>query len=117
MQNIFLEGFHTGNALNEKAQHQQEDVGSAGDETLLSDYDLLYPGHIPTSFFQKSLLSFGAAATAILNPARGGKLWKIIWLLSFCELRRCSAMNPSFWCDFELSIILLKEASLLHISL
>ena len=40
-------------------------------------YDLLYPGHIQTNFFQKALLSFGAAAVAVTSPWRGGR-----WLLS-----------------------------------
>ncbi|XP_064616343.1 ubiquinone biosynthesis protein COQ4 homolog, mitochondrial-like [Liolophura sinensis] len=29
-----------------------------------------YPGHVPTSVFQKTLLSIGAAGMAIINPAR-----------------------------------------------
>lgn len=33
----------------------------------------LYPTHVPTSTFQKVLLSVGSAAMAIANPARGGE--------------------------------------------
>ncbi|XP_059142833.1 ubiquinone biosynthesis protein COQ4 homolog, mitochondrial-like [Physella acuta] len=33
-------------------------------------YDVLYPGHITTSFFQKSLLALGSGITCLLNPAR-----------------------------------------------
>ncbi|XP_005107607.1 ubiquinone biosynthesis protein COQ4 homolog, mitochondrial [Aplysia californica] len=33
-------------------------------------YDVLYPGHISTSFFQKSLLAFGSGIACLLNPAR-----------------------------------------------
>uniref|UniRef100_A0A0B7A384 Ubiquinone biosynthesis protein COQ4 homolog, mitochondrial n=2 Tax=Arion vulgaris TaxID=1028688 RepID=A0A0B7A384_9EUPU len=33
-------------------------------------YDALYPGHISTSFFQKSLLAFGSGIACLLNPAR-----------------------------------------------
>ena len=35
-------------------------------------FGLLYSEHIPTSLFQKTLLSAGAAAVAISDPARGG---------------------------------------------
>ncbi|XP_046332799.1 ubiquinone biosynthesis protein COQ4 homolog, mitochondrial-like [Haliotis rufescens] len=33
-------------------------------------YDDLYPGHIPTSLFQKAVLAVGSAAMCIINPAR-----------------------------------------------
>jgi hypothetical protein len=31
-----------------------------------------YPGHIPTTVFQKVLLTAGSAAMALYNPERGG---------------------------------------------
>jgi len=37
-----------------------------------SDSNGLYPGHIPTSLFQKILLSVGSSAMAITCPWRGG---------------------------------------------
>ena len=38
-----------------------------------STYDLVYPGHIPSTLFQKSLLSVGTAFVAITAPWRGGE--------------------------------------------
>ena len=32
-----------------------------------------YPGHRPTTMLQKTLLTVGSAAVAILDPSRGGK--------------------------------------------
>jgi len=45
------------------ARHSSSTVG---------DCDRLYPRHIPTSLFQKMLLSVGSAAMAITCPWRGG---------------------------------------------
>jgi hypothetical protein len=36
------------------------------------DSEKAYPTHIPTTSFQKALLSVGSAAMAITNPWRGG---------------------------------------------
>ncbi len=38
-----------------------------------SAYDRLYPGHIPSTLFQKSVLSVGMAFVAITAPWRGGE--------------------------------------------
>ena len=35
-------------------------------------YDCVYPGHIPTSGFQKFLLAVGSSLITISNPLRGG---------------------------------------------
>ena len=36
-------------------------------------YDDLYPGHIPTTLFQKILLSAGSAAMSLYDPRRDGE--------------------------------------------
>ncbi|CAL1530540.1 unnamed protein product [Lymnaea stagnalis] len=36
----------------------------------MRQYDVLYPGHIRTSFFQKSLLALGSGIACLVNPAR-----------------------------------------------
>jgi ubiquinone biosynthesis protein COQ4 len=48
-----------------------EDVHDQHKDSFRQDYDQLYQGHIPTTFFQKALLSVGSAAMAITNPWRG----------------------------------------------
>lgn len=35
-------------------------------------YDKLYPGHIPTTPFQRGLLALGSAVMCLYNPARDG---------------------------------------------
>jgi len=52
-----------------------EESGAEEEETIGSDelppkYDFLYPGHITTSTFQKSLLALGSGIASLLNPAR-----------------------------------------------
>ena len=54
-----------------------EESGAEEEETIGSDelppkYDFLYPGHITTSTFQKSLLALGSGIASLLNPARDG---------------------------------------------
>ncbi|XP_046560876.1 ubiquinone biosynthesis protein COQ4 homolog, mitochondrial-like [Haliotis rubra] len=51
--------------LDEDNRHTDDTYGDMGRQQ-----DDLYPGHIPTSFFQKSLLAVGSAAMCIINPAR-----------------------------------------------
>ncbi|KAH9500765.1 hypothetical protein Btru_076406 [Bulinus truncatus] len=43
-------------------------------KTSHQQYDMLYPGHISTSVFQKSLLAFGSGIACLLNPARDDML-------------------------------------------
>ena len=40
-----------------------------------------YPGHIPTTIFQKALLTAGSAAMALYNPERGG-LHLLVYIFS-----------------------------------
>lgn len=49
------------------------DAGQSLNTSEKSAYDLLYPGHIPSTFFQKTILSVGAAAVAVTSPWRGGR--------------------------------------------
>jgi hypothetical protein len=58
-------------------------------------YDLLYPGHIPSNFFQKTLLSVGAAAVAVTSPWRGG-----MWLF----LLHCSVNQPETFVIYSGSV-------------
>ena len=56
---------------NDPEGHIQEDVEEPAPEG--SAYDRLYPGHIPSTLFQKSVLSVGMAFVAITAPWRGGE--------------------------------------------
>ena len=47
-----------------------EQASAASDKPA---FDLLYPGHITSNFFQKTILSVGAAAVAVTSPWRGGR--------------------------------------------
>lgn len=49
------------------------------DEERALQYDDLYPGHIPTTLFQKVLLSAGSAAMSLYDPRRDGKKLAIHW--------------------------------------
>ena len=51
-------------------------------------YDELYPGHIPTTLFQKVLLSAGSAAMSLYDPARDGKV-------NICRVDICKKIAKS----------------------
>ncbi|XP_076454611.1 ubiquinone biosynthesis protein COQ4 homolog, mitochondrial-like [Babylonia areolata] len=48
------------------AQHEGDGEGQSAPRT----YDQLYPGHIPTTAFQRGLLALGSALMCLYNPAR-----------------------------------------------
>ena len=48
----------------------EEDDGDT--ETDQPGYDKLYPGHIPTTPFQRGLLAVGSGLMCLYNPARDG---------------------------------------------
>ena len=52
-----------------------------------SAYDQVYPGHIPSTLFQKSLLSVGTAFVAITAPWRGGEAATGLWPQSKTQTR------------------------------
>ncbi|CAG2204964.1 COQ4 [Mytilus edulis] len=54
-----------GTASNTASEEEQEP-----DEERALQYDDLYPGHIPTTLFQKVLLSAGSAAMSLYDPRR-----------------------------------------------
>ena len=49
-------------------QPQQEDEF----EEKSNVFEVLYPGHIPTTWFQKSLLAVGSGLAAFSDPKRDG---------------------------------------------
>lgn len=51
----------------------------------------LYTSHIPTSSFQKGLLAFGSAVTALLNPMRAG-----YFFLFFYRIELAYVSSPKF---------------------
>ncbi|GFO15809.1 ubiquinone biosynthesis protein coq4 homolog, mitochondrial [Plakobranchus ocellatus] len=54
-------------SLSTQTAASDEDHGSFG---LGQKYDQLYPGHISTTAFQKTLLAFGSSIACLINPER-----------------------------------------------
>ncbi|KAL3871969.1 hypothetical protein ACJMK2_039941 [Sinanodonta woodiana] len=46
------------------------DLGEEPEQVLSFQYDKLYPGHIPTTLFQKGLLTVGSAFMSLYDPSR-----------------------------------------------
>lgn len=61
---------HPSRLLSSQSDTAAEDEDDLGNEQKQQKYDVLYPGHISTTAFQKTLLAVGSGIACMINPAR-----------------------------------------------